>query len=134
MLFNCDFITYKGIVTTVETDKVNVPTSEGRRTILSNHMPIMLPLEMGVIETSKDGKLSHFVINSGVLYFRDNQAEIVCNNMLRVEDIDVQRAENNKQKAIESYNKAKDDITRSREEYKIALADTLINAYHTYQE
>ena len=54
MLFKLDLITYKGIYRTIETEKLNVPTSEGRRTILSNHMPIMMPLAMGVIETSKD--------------------------------------------------------------------------------
>ncbi|MBQ1533186.1 MAG: hypothetical protein IIZ64_00020, partial [Erysipelotrichaceae bacterium] len=73
MLFKVDLITYKGIYRTIETEKLNVPTSEGRRTILSNHMPIMMPLAMGVIETSKNGKLSHFAVNNGIMYFESNQ-------------------------------------------------------------
>ena len=60
MLFKADLITYYGVYASIETEKLNVPTSEGRRTILSNHSPIMLPLESGVMETAKDNKLSHY--------------------------------------------------------------------------
>ena len=134
MLFKVDFITYKGIVKSFETDKLNVPTSEGRRTILSNHMPIMMSLVMGVIETSKDNVLAHYVINSGVLYFKDNYAKIVCNNVLDVKDIDVERAIRAKKTSQRNLEKMNSDIEKTREQFKIKLHDNLIDAYNKYNE
>ena len=84
MQFKVDFITYLGIYRTIETEKLNVPTSEGRRTILSNHMPIMLSLGLGVVETEEEGKLKHYVVNNGVLYFENNVAEIVADNVVDI--------------------------------------------------
>ena len=82
MLFKVDLITYRGVYRTVETEKLNIPTSEGRRTILSNHMPIMIPITVGVIETANKNELSHYAINSGVLYYTDEQVaraiEAIC--------------------------------------------------------
>jgi len=134
MLFKVDFITYKGTIKSFETDKINVPTSEGRRTILSNHMPIMMSLQMGVIETSKNGVSEHHVINSGILYFKDNYAKIVCNNILDVKDIDIDRALKAKETSKKLLEKMTNDIERSREQFKIKLHDNLINAYYKYNE
>ena len=89
MLFKVDLITYRGVYRTVETEKLNIPTSEGRRTILSNHMPIMIPITVGVIETANKNELSHYAINSGVLYFENNVAEIVADSIVDVAEIDV---------------------------------------------
>ncbi|MEE3425270.1 MAG: F0F1 ATP synthase subunit epsilon, partial [Erysipelotrichaceae bacterium] len=84
MKFKTDLITYEGIYRTIETEKLNLPTSEGRRTILANHMPLMMPLQVGVIETMENGELKYYAINGGVLYFKDNIAEIVADSILDV--------------------------------------------------
>ena len=39
MKFKTDLITYEGIYRTIETEKLNLPTSEGRRTILATLTP-----------------------------------------------------------------------------------------------
>ena len=85
MQFKTDLITYNGVYRTIQTEKLNLPTSEGRRTILANHMPIMIPLQIGIIETDEDGVLRHYATNGGVLYFRDNEAEIVSDTIMDVE-------------------------------------------------
>ena len=89
MLFKAEFITKTGRTAVVETEKLNVPASDGRRTVLSNHMAIMLPLSMGTIETSNNGQLSHYVIGEGILYFEDNQAKLLVDDVVSLDDIDI---------------------------------------------
>ena len=105
MKFKTDLITYEGIYRTIETEKLNLPTSEGRRTILANHMPLMMPLQVGVIETMENGELKHYAINGGVLYFKDNIAEIVADSILDVAEIDIDAALKEKAKEEEKENK-----------------------------
>ena len=134
MAFKVDLITYEGVYKSFESAKLNVPTSEGRRTILSNHMPIMMPLEIGVIETDEDGILRHYAINGGVLYFKDNVAELVADNVVDVAEIDIERAYRDKEKESEKLKKARRENERIRAEHKIEVAENLIRAAEKYQE
>ena len=134
MAFKVDLITYEGVYKSFESAKLNVPTSEGRRTILSNHMPIMMPLEIGVIETDEDGILRHYAINGGVLYFKDNVAELVADNVVDVAEIDIERAYRDKEKESERLKKVRRENERIRAEHKIEVAENLIRAAEKYQE
>ena len=132
MLFKADLITYYGVYRTIETDKLNVPTPEGRRTILSNHMPIMLPLEIGVIETSNSGKLSHYAINGGVLYFRDNKAELVLNNVIDVEEIDVEKVKGEVERIGRELKSVSSESRRIRLGYELEVAENRLKAAEKY--
>lgn len=132
MEFKADFITYEGVYETILTSKLNVPTSEGRRTILSNHMPIILPIEVGVIETEHNGVLSHYAVNTGVLYFKDNVAEILADSVVNVEKIDVERAISDKLEAQETIAKARREYETIRARNKYEVAENLINAAEKY--
>ncbi|MBQ1307132.1 MAG: ATP synthase F1 subunit epsilon [Erysipelotrichaceae bacterium] len=132
MLFKVDLITYKGIYRTIETEKLNVPTSEGRRTILSNHMPIMMPLAMGVIETSKNGKLSHFAVNNGIMYFESNQAAIIADSVLDVDDIDIPRAIADRDRALKGIESARNEVELSRATFKKEVAENFLSAAEKY--
>ena len=132
MLFKVDLITYKGIYRTIETEKLNVPTSEGRRTILSNHMPIMMPLAMGVIETSKNGKLSHFAVNNGIMYFENNQAAIIADSVLDVDEIDIPRAIADRDRALKGIESARNEVELSRATFKKEVAENFLGAAEKY--
>ena len=132
MLFKADLITYYGVYRTIETDKLNVPTPEGRRTILSNHMPIMLPLEIGVIETGNSGKLSHYAINGGVLYFRDNKAELVLNNVIDVEEIDVEKVKGEVERIGRELKNVSSESRRIRLGYELEVAENRLKAAEKY--
>lgn len=132
MLFKADLITYQGIYKTIETEKLNVPTSEGRRTILSNHAPIMLELEIGVMETLKDGKLSHYAINGGVLYFRNNKADLVLNNVIDIEEINVEHAKEEREKALKQLKKATNEAEEARANFKLEVAENWLKAVEKY--
>lgn len=88
MLFKAQVVTKASQKFDIETEKLNVPSSDGRRTILSNHMAIMLPLNMGVIETDNGG-LQHYAVDEGILYFENNEAKIITDNFIEVSDINI---------------------------------------------
>ena len=132
MLFKVDFITYEGVYRTIEMEKLNIPTSEGRRTILSNHMPIIMPLQIGVVETLEGKELKHYAVNNGVLYFKDNVAEIVADSVIDVNDIDVDQAKKEKQMAEENLKSTKREYEKFRDRNKLEVAKNLINAEEKY--
>lgn len=132
MEFKVDFITYEGVYKTLMSEKLNIPTSEGRRTILSNHMPIIMPLQIGVVETLEGKELKHYAVNNGVLYFKDNVAEIVADSVIDVNDIDVDQAKKEKQMAEENLKSTKREYEKFRDRNKLEVAKNLINAAEKY--
>ena len=134
MEFKTDLITYEGVYRTISTEKLNLPTSEGRRTILANHMAIMMPLQIGVIETKEAGALKHYAINGGVLYFKNNVAEIVADSIVDVEEIDIEQAQAEKDKEEERFANARRENERLRAQIKINVAENLIKAAKMYQK
>ena len=134
MKFKANFITYLGTYRSIETEKLNIPTSEGRRTILSNHMPIMIPMGIGVIETLEDGKLHHYIVNNGVLYFENNVAEIVADNIVDVNEIDIERSKSALIKYEEALNKAKRENERIRAKEKLDIAKVMLKAAEEYKD
>ncbi len=119
MEFTAHFVTYKGTYRDVETEKLNVPTTDGRRTVLANHMPIMLPLENGVVEMASQGVISHFAISEGMMMFENNEATILCDEIIAVEDIDKEAA----RKAIEA---AEEQLKTSKRESDIERAQVAL--------
>lgn len=134
MKFRTNFITYLGTYRSIETEKLNIPTSEGRRTILSNHMPIMIPMGIGVIETLEDGELHHYIVNNGVLYFEKNVAEIVADNIVNVNEIDIERSKTALVKYEETLKKAKRENERIRAKEKLDIAKVMIKAAEEYKD
>ena len=132
MKFKTDLITYEGVYRSIQTEKLNLPTSEGRRTILANHMPIMIPLQVGVIETDEEEGLKHYAINGGVMYFKDNVAEIVADNIVDVEEIDIEKAKADKEKEEEKLAKAKREYERIRAKDKLEIEENLLRAAEKY--
>ena len=132
MKFKTDLITYEGVYRSIETEKLNLPTSEGRRTILANHMPIMIPLQVGVIETDEEDGLKHYAINGGVMYFKDNVAEIVADNIVDVEEIDIEKARADKEKEEEKLAKAKREYERIRAKDKLEIEENLLKDAEKY--
>ena len=133
MKFKTDLITFEGVYRTIETEKLNVPTSEGRRTILANHMPIMMPLLVGVIETEEESGLRHYALNGGVLYFKDNVAEIVADNIVDVEEIDIEKAKADKAKEEERLAKARRENEKIRAQTKLEIEENLLKAAEKYR-
>ena len=126
MEFKTDLITYMGVYRTIETEKLNLPTSEGRRTILANHMAIMIPLDIGIIETEEQGVLKHYVTNGGVVYFKDNVAEVIADSIIDVEEINIEEELVEKAKQEEKLAKATRENERIRAKTTLEVVELRI--------
>lgn len=127
MLFDADLLTYRGLYKTIQTDKLNVPCIDGRRTILSNHMPVILPLEDGVIETNNNGVLSHYVVSEGMLYFENNKAIVICDVIEDIENIDIDYYQNKLEKAKKELSTARNDSDIKKANVQLTRATNIVN-------
>lgn len=132
MLFKAEFVTKSGETLSIETEKLNVLASDGRRTILSNHMAIMLPLELGVIETQNNG-LHHYVVDSGILYFEDNSAKILTDDFMDVDKIEIEMVNSELKEAEEILNNTTDNLVRLSAGRKYKWYKTVQEAYNKYK-
>ncbi|HPX32256.1 MAG TPA: ATP synthase F1 subunit epsilon [Erysipelotrichaceae bacterium] len=130
--FKVHFVTYKGLYETVETNRLNVPTAEGRRCILANHMPIMLPLKIGVIETTFDKIDSYHSISDGMLLFENNEATILCDAIENVQKLDKRKVRASIQKAEEKLSVAQRDTDIILARASLAKAMNRLEAINKY--
>lgn len=128
MLFDCDLVTYRGLLKTIQTDKLNIPAIDGRRTILSNHMPTMIPIELGVVETSVNGKLSHYAVSEGFVYFENNKATIVCDLIEDIDNVDIEKYEQRLIEAKQRLEIARNDADIKKANIQLTRATNVINA------
>ena len=128
MLFDCDLVTYRGLLKTIQTDKLNIPAIDGRRTILSNHMPTMIPIELGVVETSVNGQLSHYAVSEGFVYFENNKATIVCDLIEDIDNVDIEKYEQRLIEAKQRLEIARNDADIKKANIQLTRATNVINA------
>ena len=128
MLFDTELVTYRGLYKIIQTDKLNIPTKDGRRTILSNHMPIMIPIDLGVIETNNEGVLSHFAVSEGMLYFKNNHATIVCEVIEDIKSVDVKYYEDRIRDAQDKLKLARTDVDIKKANIQLARATNIVKA------
>ena len=76
-------------------------TNDGQQGILPNHMPLVTMLKIGRMSTTEDGQRVEYAIAGGLLYFTPNQAQILTDAIESKEEIDAQRAESAKQRAMQ---------------------------------
>ncbi|MBR2991415.1 MAG: hypothetical protein IKF51_08185 [Solobacterium sp.] len=71
-------VTPAGLFREFDASILNVNTVDGQRGILPRHVPIVTMLKQGMmnaVDTTDSRK--YFELSGGLLYFRDNQAEIL---------------------------------------------------------
>lgn len=128
MIFDVDLVTYRGLIKTIKTEKLNIPAIDGRRTILSNHMPVMIPIELGVIETLQNGKLQHYAASEGLVYFENNKATVVCDVIEDIDSVDLDYYESRIEDAKKTLEIAREDIDITKANIKLARATNIVNA------
>ncbi len=127
-MLSVKLVTYQGDYKTLEVDSINLPTPQGRRGILPNHMPIMLPIDIGVMYVKINGQQQRYTVSKGVFYFENNEATLLADTIEDVDEIDVDRAEIAKSKAEERLKSASKEIDIRRAEIALAKAVNRINA------
>ncbi len=130
--FTVNFVTFKGLYEKVKTNRLNVPTAEGRRCILANHMPIMLPLTIGVVETTTDDKDFYHSISNGMLLFENNKATVLCDTIENVQKLDRHKVRASIKRAEERLSVAERDTDIILAKASLAKAMNRLEAINKY--
>jgi F-type H+-transporting ATPase subunit epsilon len=88
--------------------QVSIPTASGEITVLPNHIPLISVLQSGeMVIKDKDGE--HIMaLAGGFLEIRNNnEVVILADNVERADEIDLERAEEARKRAIEQMEEAK---------------------------
>ena len=115
-MFKVQFYTYKGLYKEIEADSINLPTPDGRRGILPNHMPVMLPVTLGVVNATVKGENRKFTVADGMFYFENNEAILISDNIEDVRDIDIEAVKAAEMRARQRLSSAtrESDVTRAQ--------------------
>jgi F-type H+-transporting ATPase subunit epsilon len=84
-----------------EADQITLPTQEGEITILPNHRALITNLSPGIIELRTDGDSLEMAVSGGFLEIHNNKLTVLADTAERAEEIDIERAEQAKQRAEE---------------------------------
>jgi F-type H+-transporting ATPase subunit epsilon len=89
-MFTLEMVTYKGIYKTMEAQSINLPTPDGRRGILPNHMAIMFPVSIGVVAITDASGVKKYTVSDGIFYFENNKGTLLADS---IEDVEYIKAE-----------------------------------------
>lgn len=81
-------------------DEAIIPTTAGEIGVLARHTPLVSGLKPGEIRLKKDGNITTLAVSSGFVEVRPNsKLVILADTAERAEEIDIERAENARQRA-----------------------------------
>ncbi len=119
---HCRIITPRGVYKEMDTPILNLDTVDGQRGILPEHMPLVTVLKIGKMSTVENDVREEYAIAGGVVYFRDNQAEILTDAIENKNEIDMERAENARKRAEQRINSGNPNFDLKRAEVALQKA------------
>jgi F-type H+-transporting ATPase subunit epsilon len=94
-----DVVTAERVVFSDDVDEVVAPGVEGQLGILPHHTPLMTTLLPGELLIKKSGEEFYLAVSGGFIEVRSDRIIVLADAAERVEEIDVARAEEAKQRA-----------------------------------
>ncbi|HSH01082.1 MAG TPA: F0F1 ATP synthase subunit epsilon [Anaerolineae bacterium] len=92
MSLRCDIVTQERLVFSAEVDSVNIPGSEGRMGVLSNHSPMLTTLGFGEVIVRQNGEEAYFAIGGGFAEIQADHIIILADSAENAAEIDLERA------------------------------------------
>lgn len=126
-MFNLKIVSPTEVYDELEVKSLTLPSTDGQRTILPNHMPLVLPLEVGVMYYKVNDKNDNFFLSEGLFTFEENQGTLLVNTIESEEEIDFNRAERARQRAVERLQTAKDVNEMKRAEFALQRSLTRLS-------
>lgn len=121
-MIKTQIVTPEGLYKEFDTSIITLTTTDGERGILENHMPTVLIVDIGKLETIEDEKRHIYAISEGVFYFENNEAKILVNSIEAKEDIDVDRALASKERQLKKLESKDENIDLKRAEISLRKA------------
>lgn len=121
--FRLKIVTPKGIYKEADIEILNIRTTAGQTGILAGHLPLASGVQISEMNFIENGERKKYAIAGGFVYVSEQETTVIANSIESQEEIDLQRAEEAKQRAEQRLNSKNPDIDLIRAE--IALRKSL---------
>lgn len=101
MLIRCEIVSQDRLVFEGDADMVVVPGTEGEMGILPNHIPLLATLALGTIKVRNGDAEEVFAVTGGIVEVQPDIITILADAAEHVDEIDIERAEAARQRAID---------------------------------
>lgn len=131
---NVEIITPSKIAFRGSAKSVTIPGTAGSFQVLYNHAPILSTFEIGVVKVLlTDDKASFYATGGGTVEVLKNNVRILADSLEAIDEIDVERAKNAKERAESRINKSGEEkIDRERAKKSLERADNRIKIFNKY--
>lgn len=92
-------LSFDGKLYSEEYERISLPTNDGIRTILNNHMDVVVPVEIGEVKLINGKETKEVVVSEGIFNFEDNKAQLLVRTFEFADEIDKNRAQRAKERA-----------------------------------
>ncbi|SES83466.1 ATP synthase F1 subcomplex epsilon subunit [Natronincola peptidivorans] len=127
--FHLEIVTPDRVFYDDEVEMAVVRTTEGDVGILDEHISMVSPLKIGKIKIKKEGSFKEAAIAGGFVKVIQGETTIIADAAEWPEEIDVQRAEEAKERAEKRLEVGKEDIDTARAEIALRKAVNRIEIY-----
>jgi F-type H+-transporting ATPase subunit epsilon len=107
-----------------EVDEVSIPGKDGYLGVLPGHAPLLTELQPGTLMYRQNTRERYLAIFSGFVEVLPDRVIVLAEMAERAEDIDVERAEGDRQRTeeyLKTHSEPDPDIEKVREELRRAL-------------
>jgi F-type H+-transporting ATPase subunit epsilon len=101
MPIRCEIVSQDRLVFQGEADLVLLPGADGEMGILPRHAPLLTTLKYGIIKVRSQGQETIFTVAGGIAEVQPEIITILADAAENVEEIDIDRAEAARQRAID---------------------------------
>jgi F-type H+-transporting ATPase subunit epsilon len=115
-------VTPDGPVYDAEVEMISTKAQSGELGILPGHIPMVAPLQIGVVRLKKDGGTEYLAVNGGFLEVRPDVVTILAQSAERAEHIDLARAQAAKARAERRLQDKQDSVDARRAELALRRA------------
>lgn len=125
-----EIVTPDSTVLESDADFVSVPGLEGIFGVLPGHIAFLSALGTGCLHYTNEGQTYYVCLSGGFSEVSDNVVRILADSAERLEDIDIDRAEKARQRALERLKRAGEDgINAVRAEAALKRAINRLSAH-----
>ncbi|MGM0843525.1 MAG: F0F1 ATP synthase subunit epsilon [Bacillota bacterium] len=125
-----NIVTPDGPVYESEVEMVSTKAQTGELGILPGHIPMVAPLQIGAVRLKKGNDTELVAVSGGFLEVRPDQVTILAQSAESSSRIDVERAQEAKNRAESRLNASKEEIDFRRAELALRRAMNRIDVYN----
>jgi F-type H+-transporting ATPase subunit epsilon len=121
-------VIYKG-----EIESVTIPGVKGSFQVLKNHAPLISVFEIGLVKVKEnENTTKYFATGGGTAEVLNNNVLVLADSLEAIDEIDVERAQRAKERAMERLTHKTEDTDIERARVALAKAVNRLNLVEKY--